>query len=617
MFSKIAKAVQGKVQEIATPENISRAKEIASKAAQVAAQQAKAAGDAAKSYADKRAQSEAEKHAQTLVNYHINKAVDSVTGGAIRGAELVDCTLASMQEKLRARAGESTITIGGVPIDGGDEQQHFLLCGAPGTGKSVEIKKMLRSIRMRGQRAVVYDPSGEFVSLYHRPNVDTILNPLDSRSAVWNPWLDHEQFEYSSFAKSLIPDNKGSNADPFWSEAGRSVIEALLMQSKSLDELVSTGLSAPLSALAGIVRDAGFEGLIGAEKTFQSTRSTLSVYLRSLGLLQNVQREDRSAFSVRSWLENDNGSWLFLSVPSRARDAMRPLISLLLDTVVRQTMALRPDPNRRVWLCLDELPSLQKLPSLAPALAEGRKFGLAAILGVQAVGQLQEAYGKELAAALWGLPKTRLYLRIADAETSEHVSKELGDVQLSRRTSSTSSSTSTSTSQNHSAGAGGSSGSSDSTSSSSNEQIVIERLVLPSQIAGLPDLAGYLKTGGSHIVAKVKVTFDGLPRHGDQPDFNPVPQRPLPRYLPGGGSEQQAQEKVAQHDQESTTQMQEQDMQELEQKIEQYGIAVQSMIDDMISEKSADFFANLTDQDIADFAEIFAERAELLDQMSN
>jgi type IV conjugative transfer system coupling protein TraD len=611
MLKNLISKAKGIAAQVATPENLAKAKEMAQKAAD---------------HVQSKGQTQAQKHAAAITDRHISAAVKAMPGADVhRGTVVVDCTQPAMVQKLKAKTGDGQIAIGGVPIDAGDEQQHILLCGAPGTGKSVEIKKALRTIRKRGQRAVIYDVSGELVSLYYRPGVDHILNPFDARGEAWNPWSDAESFEYAALAKSLIPDAKGQ-ADPFWSEAGRATLEALLMQCADLDEIVATGLSAPLGELGAIVRDAGFEGMIGPEKTFQSTRSTMAVYLRSLAMLPNVRRDDAQAFSIRRWLEADDGSWLFLSVPTRGRDALRPLVSMWLDTLVRQAMSLRPDPNRRIWLSLDELPSLNKIPSLAPALAEGRKFGLSAILGVQAYGQLQEIYGKDLAAALWGLPKTRLYLRIADAETAEHVSKEIGDQQLRRETRSESQSWGSSNSNSQ---GGGSSSSSSNDSSSKNEQVVIERAVLPSQVAGLPDLVGYLKTGGSEMVAKVRVEFDGLQRHGEQPEFVDQPQRPLPRYVsPAAGSGEAADatgtgreanpapEEPANNTDHaaSTTTTTEQQEATMETLMQQYNVSIEREAAKFIEEYGSEFIANLDESDIDAFAEILAERVDLQQQ---
>lgn len=460
-----------------------------------------------------------------LLNNVYQKPKDATADEHKRGSALVDLSGENMQSKLREKTAKNQLTLGGVPLDLADEQQHILICGAPGTGKSVEIKKILRTIRARKQRALVYDPSGEFISMFYRPETDIILNPLDARSAKWNPWMDADSFEYPALANSFIPE-RGGESDPFWTASARTTFEALLMQCESTDEIVFKGITAPLEELKEIVENAGFGGMVGPLKTFQSTRSTLAVYLRSLGLLENIQKTDKSAFSFRKWTEDDQSDqWVFLPSPSRARTAITPLLSMWLDTAVRHIMSLNPNPERKIALELDELPSLQNIPSLSPALAEGRKFGISAILGVQTYPQLQKIYGKELAQALWGLPKTRLYLRIADADTSEIVSKELGEIQLKRKTQSTSDSKSYSSTS----GKGGSSTDSESSSTSTNEQVSIERVVMPSEIAGLPDLFGYLRAGGSHRVAKVKVNFDGLPRSGEQETVVWKEQRQLPR----------------------------------------------------------------------------------------
>ena len=532
MFKKF----MDKAREIATPERVAAVQRNAASLADRAVSLASSARDQAQQALADRKQRQQEEAArfqvqskktsdlhpdvQRVLSVHAGRAEAAKDDSHLRGSALIDLTSDASRRMLREKTPPGAITIGGVPLDASDEQQHILLAGAPGTGKSVEIKKALRTIRGRGQRAVVYDPSGEFTSLFYRPGIDFILNPLDDRGARWNPWLDAESYEYAAVAKSFIPD-RGGDADPFWTESSRAVLEALLLQCNSLDEVVYNGLSAPLSDLAQMVNAAGFGGMIGPEKTFQSTRATLATYIRSLGMMENAQRDDAEAFSFRKWAVNsDQDAWVFLPSPAKARDAIRPLVSLFLDTAVRHIMSLRPDPDRRIWLEIDELPSLQNIPSLSPALAEGRKFGIGAILGVQTFHQLKKSFGDHVAQALWGLPKTRLYLRIGDAETAEMISKELGEKQIKRKTHSTS--------ENQGYSDGGQGANSHGTSSSTSEQVVIERIVLPAEIAGLSDLCGYLRTGGSHRVARVFCEYGGIPRRGAQDDFVWKRQRSLP-----------------------------------------------------------------------------------------
>ena len=281
-------------------------------------------------------------------------------------------------------------------------------------------------------------------------------------------------------------------------------------------------------------------------------------------------------------------------------------------------MSLHPDPERRIWLSLDELPSLNAVPSLAPALAEGRKFGLTGILGVQAFGQLQEKYGEKLADALWGLPKTRLYLRISDAGTAEHVSKEIGDQQIRRETVSNSDSSSAQ-------GA--------SSSTSTGEQIVIERAVLPSQIAALPDLMGYLKLGGSAVVAKVIVDFAGLPRTGEQDNFQDRPMRvlrkparpalaPAAEQQPVQSPEVQAQaeataapsavvtDAAASGFPEASTQPDQEYV--MQQAAAQYNSILHAETQKLLDTYDDELIANLNDEEIDQLAEILVERTDII-----
>jgi hypothetical protein len=55
------------------------------------------------------------------------------------------------------------------------------------------------------------------------------------------------------------------------------------------------------------------------------------------------------------------------------REALRPLISLWIDTLVLRLLN-EPMPDQKpVWFVIDELASLQRLPQLHTAITENRK----------------------------------------------------------------------------------------------------------------------------------------------------------------------------------------------------------------------------------------------------
>jgi hypothetical protein len=102
----------------------------------------------------------------------------------LRGAHFG--TVRQVRRTLWRRAPGS-FAIGGVGVPDAFETEHILLCGAPGTGKTNIIVKMLAGIRKRGRRAIVYDTAGTFVEKFYRPGVDVLLNPLDARADAWSP----------------------------------------------------------------------------------------------------------------------------------------------------------------------------------------------------------------------------------------------------------------------------------------------------------------------------------------------------------------------------------------------------------------------------------------------
>ena len=86
------------------------------------------------------------------------------------------------------------------------ETQHMMITGTTGSGKTNCFHHLLPQIRTLGQRALIVDTTGEFVSRYYREGKDIILNPLDARSESWSPWVEcTEDYHFEELASNLIP----------------------------------------------------------------------------------------------------------------------------------------------------------------------------------------------------------------------------------------------------------------------------------------------------------------------------------------------------------------------------------------------------------------------------
>lgn len=385
-----------------------------------------------------------------------------------------------------------TLTLAGIPLPREIEPLHWLLTGTTGTGKTTAISELLDGTRARGDRCIICDPNGGYLA-HHAQDGDRLLNPFDSRSEHWSLFNEfRKDFDAERLARSVVPDGHGESAA--WHGYAQTLLAEILRAlvrtgETSTDRLLYWASIAPASELAQLLAGTATAGLFDPEaaKALASTRFVLAARLAPQRYLAP------GAFSLRSWLENESGS-LFLTWRSDMQRALAPLMGTWVDVLANAVLSLPPDPARRIWLIADELAALGSLASLEPALTLGRKHGLCVVAGVQSTAQLDGLYGKDAATVLRSCFRNLMVLAISrtDPDTCDALSRSLGEREIQRPDASRSQGT-------------------QGTSRSTSLQTAQERLVLPSEIAGLPSLQGYLTLAGDGLVRKVRL----LPRIRD------------------------------------------------------------------------------------------------------
>jgi type IV conjugative transfer system coupling protein TraD len=399
----------------------------------------------------------------------------------LRGARLG--TASEIRAALRWQQ-KGSLSIGGVTMPDAFEPEHILLCGAPGTGKTNIIVNMLAGIGGKGRRAIVYDTAGTFVEKFYRPGKDVLLNPLDPRADCGSPCVDvPRDYHYDQIAESTIPDKAG---DPFWAKAARGTLVAVLKKlARDRQTLVSILLDillpSKLKDLATFVAGTEASVFISAEgeRTSAGVQAELASVMRSFSYLDDTA----DGLSIRDWVFHEkDDSWLFITVKVDQLPSLRPLITVWLDIAISAIMSLAPDRGRRLYCVIDELPTLQKLPSLSDFLARARKYGGCGILGFQSYPQLEATYGIQGAAAITGYCSTWVALRANDTPTTKHVSENLGQVEQVEANEGMSY---------------GVNDMRDGVNLSLSRMQVTRLLVLHTEVGNLPDLAGYLRFGRS------------------------------------------------------------------------------------------------------------------------
>lgn len=379
------------------------------------------------------------------------------------------------------------LTLGGLKLARELEPLHWLIVGSTGTGKSAAIEELLDGIVARGERVIVSDPNGGYWSRYAQHG-DQLLNPFDCRSPGWQLFNElRRDYDADRLARSVVPDGLGENSA--WHGYAQVLLAELLRTLLRRGETTSAQLlywasSASATDLGALLAGTPAAGLCtpDAARALASTRFILTSHLAP------QRHMPPGPFSLRSWLDDDTSASLYLTWRSDMQTALAPLLSAWVDILVCATLSLPPDPSRRFWLVLDELAALGQLQSLESALTLGRKHGLAVVAGLQSTAQLNRTYGPDSAIVLLSCFRNLLVLGIArsDPATREHLSLSLGERELIR---------------SQSGRAIGSQGYSQNTHTVRER----ERLLLPSEIAELPDLHGVLALAGDGPITPIRI----------------------------------------------------------------------------------------------------------------
>jgi type IV secretory pathway TraG/TraD family ATPase VirD4 len=357
-----------------------------------------------------------------------------------RGARYVRGTDVISSRRLAAEIDRDGVVIGEIETPRRQEPQHFLISGAPGTGKSTAIRSILRQIERRGDIAVVLDPECEYVPEFYRPERgDLILNPLDVRCPSWSPWWElmpgSEAMDAEALAAALVPDPPNtfsqSGADFFFRQSARTLIVGLLAALKSRDPRdIPRLLALPRHQLKDALKETPAEALIDPGAHEQGAGIVATAF-NATSSFRHLPPQSDLSWSALEW-GNTRRGWLFLSSTEESREAALPLQSVWLDCIVRRVMAAEGS-RRQVWIIADELPVLKRQAELETLVVRGRKRGLSVVLGFQAITQLRAIYGHDQTATLAAAPATKLVLRTGEAETARWSSAQIGEREVIRR----------------------------------------------------------------------------------------------------------------------------------------------------------------------------------------
>ena len=349
--------------------------------------------------------------------------------------------------KLTGREADGrTLSIGKVRIPARLETRHMAMIGTTGSGKTTALRQLLDGIEARGEAALVYDTSGEFIAHYYNPaRGDIILNPFDARCAFWSPFAEiAHPADADRIAHQLITET-GQHDSDVWLDTSRilvaNMIRALWQENKrTLPDLLHALKNRPKDDLKEWLATSSSARTF-ADDAERATGSVLFMLAKAADLIQFLRAEDDKSkpFAFRTFIEKLDRHpgarpWIFVPRKEDYFEASKPLLACWLECAASAMLGLRPSEDRRIWFVLDELADLPRVDNLARLLPEGRKFGAAVVLTFQALGQMQHRYGPQIAESMLGCCNTKLFLQTIDSDTRQWASQTIGDCEMEIRT---------------------------------------------------------------------------------------------------------------------------------------------------------------------------------------
>lgn len=357
------------------------------------------------------------------------------------------------RKNLLAKQGLILGKMGGATIRS-DEPAHVLVVGPTRSGKGVSFV-IPNGYMWRGS-SVWFDPKRENFEAFgaHRQALGDkvfFFSPGEQDSHRYNP-LDFIRRDarmptdcavVSSF---IIPEATGSSE--IWARAGRQLLSAMIgyvltspryegqRHLRAVAMLLSTGVDF-LRVLTNIRNDEekylpswvvhGLNQFIALEKeTRNSAYFNLTAALNPWTNDLVAAATASTDFDISKFRKDPTA--LFIGCSVAQLDVFRPIIKLLVQQIHDVLMASSPGPDEpyQVLMMIDEFRQLGKMESIVSKLAINAGYGFRMVLILQDLAQLDEVYGKATRQTTVTACQVKLFIRMNDVETSEHVSVMLG-----------------------------------------------------------------------------------------------------------------------------------------------------------------------------------------------
>lgn len=335
---------------------------------------------------------------------------------------------------------------------------NIALIGSTGSGKSTTLEILIASLfRHLPPRELVdvvngfvFDPQNDL----YRPILSmglpipvVLTNVFDRRAWAWDLCQDLvSPAAAEQFAFALIPDEKSSGENKFYTEAPRilfaSVLRELTNRRITDPRFRWTLREAILLTLepdyARRIMDGSRDEAVRAalpliskdqEVTYANLRSSLVTKLRRIATYAALLDRPRNRFTLDELVRGH--VLVIVGGDFEFKDVVNPFNQLLLSTLKTKLIGQEKSSRRYHHVIMEEFAAINGDKSAEEVIdffVRGRSRGVRVVMVIHSPRQLQALYGAEMADVLLGQTQHKVIFKVNDAEGAAYCAKELGFV---------------------------------------------------------------------------------------------------------------------------------------------------------------------------------------------
>lgn len=330
-------------------------------------------------------------------------------------------------------------------------QQHTVILGGSGSGKSRGYF-LPNAALATGASLVCTDPKSELwrhtSGLHPRAWRFAPTEPSVSHSFNWIP-LCQDAAMAELCARAIVESGNTAHTEQAWLDMESAFLAGLFAHAATLEE------PTPLTAyrlftrqpqrvlleqlLASASEVAQEQAMVFLQTQERMRGSIVPVVAAKLQFLRDpaVQRFTSAELTALDFGElRRQPLALYWCLREHDIIRLRPLTSLFFTVLLEQlaSVHLSGEPGLPVTLLLDEFANVGVLPHFETTITLARGRGVALVLGIQSLSQLEARYGRANAQTILANCATKVALSGLDVDTAEYVSRALGQAtQVTRR----------------------------------------------------------------------------------------------------------------------------------------------------------------------------------------